>query len=126
MGRDEIRRILEEGERLDIEDQLAAQRRREALRARGGTGERIRTMSTPADPSTWNRLGALEPEATTRGAERQIVPGIPAVSQPIVLGRDEYLCGGCSAPITEAGGQLRIVHEHGCSAVASIVQQVQR
>lgn len=125
MGGDEIRRILEEGERIDIEDQRAAQQRRELLRARGGTGERIRTMA--ADPSTWNRLGALEPEATTRGTERQIVPGVPAVVQPIQLARDEWVCGGCGAPVSEDGANgFRMVHQHGCSAVASIVQQVQR
>lgn len=124
MGAEEIRRILEEGERQDIEDQIAAQRRRQALRARGGTGERIRTMA--ADPSTWNRLTQLEPESTTRGENRQIVTGIPAVTQPIRLARDEWVCDGCGAPVSEAGDTFRIVHEHGCSAVASIVQQVRR
>lgn len=77
-------------------------------------------MNTPANPANWNRI-QVDPAAT--GQPRQIVPGIPAIAQPVILFKDEWLCAGCHAPITSDGSTgWRIHHNEGCSAVADLFE----
>jgi hypothetical protein len=57
--------------------------------------------------------------------EREIVPGIPVVRQPVILATDEWRCGGCGAPVVmDDDGKAEITHEHGCSAMASVYRQI--
>jgi hypothetical protein len=54
------------------------------------------------------------------------VAGVPAVTQPILLRTDEYVCAACWAPIVtdENGQNAAIAHEKGCAAIDGIAKVV--
>jgi hypothetical protein len=71
----------------------------------------------------WHGIGDIAD--TTKGAGKaEPVEGVPAVSQPILLRTDEYVCAACWAPIItdEDGQNAAIQHERGCAAIAGLVQ----
>lgn len=71
----------------------------------------------------WQGVGGLGD--TTKGSKpSEPVPGIAAVSQPLLLRIDEWVCGECHAPIVtdENGANARIEHTTGCKAIADIVR----
>jgi len=73
----------------------------------------------------WQPVSALTGEDVTVGGEFEPVPGVPAVSQPLALAVDEWVCGGCYAPmISVAPPSVAIDHAPGCPAVAAILKAV--
>ena len=71
--------------------------------------------------------GVSDISDVSRGANKaEPVEGVPAVTQPILLRTDEYVCAACWAPIVtdEDGQNAAIQHERGCAAIAGIAQAV--
>lgn len=72
----------------------------------------------------WRNLGSLE---GVKGPQMpQPVEDVPAVSQPMLLRTDEWVCAGCWQPIVsdDDGSNARIEHNAGCPAMAAIGEQV--
>lgn len=74
-------------------------------------------MTMPADPSNWNRIPV---DQSRTGKDPEVVPGILAVTQRLLLHKDEYLCAGCLAPIMGDDHGFYMRHADGCAQVADI------
>lgn len=74
-------------------------------------------MNTPANPDNWNRI---QVDQSRTGKDPEVVPGILAVTQRLVLHKDEYLCAGCFRYIEGDDSGFFIRHAEGCSQIADI------
>lgn len=67
----------------------------------------------------WNRIEADRAQA---GRPREVVPGIIAVSQRLILFDSEWQCAGCHQVIEGDERGFFIRHLDGCEQVAAITE----
>jgi hypothetical protein len=69
----------------------------------------------------WQGVNAMDFDGS-RGQEFRPVPGVPTVSQPMLLAVDEWVCGGCFEPIISPdGSNASITHKTGCPAMGKLM-----